>query len=227
MDGNRWIVVTGVTRGLGRELAIRFAERGHRVCGCGRDEGALASLQKQLGDAHRFDRVDVGSDPDVAAWAARVDSGWRAPSLLINNAALINHPSDLWRVPVDEFDAVIDVNIKGVANVIRHFVPGMVASGEGVIVNLSSGWGRSTSPGMAPYCATKWAIEGMTQALAAELPGGIAAVALNPGIIDTDMLRIAFGSGAASYEGAEEWSRRAAERMLSFSAADNGASASI
>jgi NADP-dependent 3-hydroxy acid dehydrogenase YdfG len=61
---------------------------------------------------------------------------------------------------------LIDVNIKGVANVIRYFVPAMIERGSGVIVNFSSYWGRSTAAEVAPYCATKWAIEGLTRALA-------------------------------------------------------------
>ena len=80
----------------------------------------------------------------------------------------------------------MDVNIKGTVNVIRHFVPAMVERRRGVIVNFSSGWGRSTRAEVAPYCATKWAIEGFTQALAQELPPGMAAVPLNPGIINTE-----------------------------------------
>ena len=91
------------------------------------------------------------------------------------------------------FPQVIDVNLKGMANVIRHFVPAMVKNKSGVIVNFSSGWGRSTDAEVAPYCATKWAIEGLTQALAQELPPGMAAVPLNPGIINTGMLRSCFG----------------------------------
>ena len=82
---------------------------------------------------------------------------------------------------------VCSENIKGVASVIRYFTPAMIDRGTGVIVNFSSGWGRSTSPEVAPYCATKWAIEGLTGALSQELPAGLAAVALNPGVIDTDM----------------------------------------
>ena len=74
-----------------------------------------------------------------------------------------------------------------------------------MIVNFSSGWGRSTSAEVAPYCATKWAIEGLSQALAQELPKGMACVALNPGIIDTEMLRSCFGESAASYPDAAEW----------------------
>src|SRR5205823_14154043 len=105
--------------------------------------------------------------------------------LLLNNAALINRSAVFWKVPVEEFDRLVDVNIKGVANVLRHFVPAMVARRRGVIVNFSSGWGRSVSPEEAPYCATKWAIEGLTLALAHELPRGVAALPLNPGVIDT------------------------------------------
>ena len=68
-----------------------------------------------------------------------------------------------------------------------------------MIVNFSSGWGRSVDAEVAPYCATKWAIEGLTQALARELPPGLCAVPLNPGVIDTDMLRSCFGGSAGGY----------------------------
>jgi NAD(P)-dependent dehydrogenase (short-subunit alcohol dehydrogenase family) len=128
----------------------------------------------------------------------------------------------LWEVPAEEFDAVVDVNIKGVANVLRAFLPAMVARKTGVVVNFSSGWGRGTSPEVAPYCATKWAIEGLTRALAQELPRGMAAVPLNPGIIDTDMLRSCFGESAGSYPGPQEWAKKAAPFLLRLGPADNG-----
>ena len=125
-------------------------------------------------------------------------------------------------MPVAEFDAVIDINIKGTVNVIRHFLPRMLERGSGVIVNFSSGWGRSTSSDVAPYCATKWAIEGLTRALAQELPHGMAAVPLNPGIIDTDMLRTCFGSGAGSYPNAQQWAEKAVPFLLGLGPKDNG-----
>ena len=117
---------------------------------------------------------------------------------------------------------MVDVNIKGVANVIRHFVPAMIKQGRGVIVNFSSGWGRSTDAEVAPYCATKWAIEGLTQSLAQELPPGMAAVPLNPGIINTDMLQSCFAGGANSYPTAEEWAKTAVPFLLKINSADNG-----
>ena len=218
--GGKLVVITGVTRGLGRAMAEEFARHGHTVAGCGRSE--LANLREKLGHPHRFESVDVASDGAVAAWAKDVIASMGAPDLLVNNAAIINRNAPLWKVSAKEFSDVIDVNIKGVTNVIRHFLPAMVERGSGIVVNFSSGWGRSTDAEVAPYCATKWAIEGLTQALAQELPAGIAAVALNPGIIDTDMLRSCFGGSASSYPGPREWAKRAVPFLLKLSARDNG-----
>ena len=121
------------------------------------------------------------------------------PDLLINNAAVINKNARLWEVTAREFGEVIDVNVKGIANVIRYLAPEMVRRKTGVIVNISSGWGRSTDAEVAPYCASKWAIEGLTMAMAQELPSGMAAVPLNPGIINTEMLQSCFGQSADHY----------------------------
>src|SRR6185295_13693595 len=145
-----------------------------------------------------------------------------APDLLINNAAVMNRLAPLWEQEDREFTRLVDVNIRGVQNVIRHFVPAMVAKKKGVIVNLSSGWGRSVARDVGPYCASKWAIEGLTKALAEELPKGMAAIALNPGVIDTDMLRSCWADGAAAYPKAEKWAKAAAPIILGFGPKDNG-----
>ena len=166
--------------------------------------------------------MDVASDEQVAAWARCILQSHGAPDLLLNNAALINRNAPLWEVSAKEFSDIIDVNIKGVANVIRHFVPVMVARSSGVIVNFSSGWGRSTDAEVAPYCATKWAIEGLTQSLAQELPSGMAAVPLNPGIIDTDMLRSCFGGSSTSYPSPSKWAKVTVPFLLGISAKNNG-----
>jgi NAD(P)-dependent dehydrogenase (short-subunit alcohol dehydrogenase family) len=139
----------------------------------------------------------------------------------------MNRPAPLWEVPAAEFDALTRVNINGTVNVIRHVTPALVKAGNGVIVNFSSEWGRSTAPEVAPYCATKWAIEGLTRSLAQELPKGIAAVALNPGIIDTEMLRTCWAEGASSYPAPEEWVKRAVPFLLSLGAKDNGKALSV
>jgi NAD(P)-dependent dehydrogenase (short-subunit alcohol dehydrogenase family) len=221
------IVITGVTRGLGRALAEWYIANGHTVAGCGRSGPAIFDLRFTHPEPNSFDAVDVSQPVKVSLWAERVLGSLGAPDFLINNAGLINAPAPLWKVPADEFGKVISVNIVGVANVIRAFVPAMVERGQGVVVNLSSGWGRSVAPEVAPYCATKWAIEGLTKALAEELPKGMAAVPLNPGIIDTDMLRQCFSDGAASYPKAAEWAKTAAPFILGLGPRDNGRSASV
>lgn len=216
------ILITGVSRGCGRALAEEFIRLGHTVVGCGRSEKEITALQKQFAAPNAFSVVDVADDAQVAAWAKRVLAAHSVPDLLLNNAAVINRNAPLWLVPADEFSRVIDVNLKGVVNVIRHFVPAMMAQRRGVIVNFSSGWGRSADAEVAPYCATKWAIEGLTQSLAQELPQGLAAVPLNPGIINTDMLRSCFGGNAFSYPSPEKWAKSAAPFLLKLDSSDNG-----
>ena len=227
MENRKIVVMTGVTRGLGRAMTLEFVRSGHTVCGCGRTDRAIQELRDEYGSPHRFDGVDVADDAAVAAWAGELLADGIVPDLLINNAALINRSAPIWEVDAAEFSDVIDVNIKGVANVLRPFVPAMIARSRGVIVNFSSGWGRSTSPEVAPYCASKWAIEGLTQALAQELPRGLAAVPLNPGVIDTEMLRSCFGEGALAYPKASEWARRAVPFLLGINSGHNGRSLSV
>lgn len=219
---NKLILITGVSRGLGRAMTDEFIRLGHTVVGCGRSESAVAGLKKQFRPPNDFTVCDVSLDEEVAAWAKNVLSSCGPPDLLLNNAALIARSAPLWKVPAKEFSDVIDVNIKGVANVIRHFVPAMVARRSGIIVNFSSGWGRSADAEVAPYCATKWAIEGLTNSLSQELPPGMAAIPLNPGIIDTDMLRSCFGGSSSSYPGANEWAKAAVPFLLKMTAEDNG-----
>tara|TARA_B100001123_G_scaffold418161_1_gene521805 strand:- start:196 stop:897 length:702 start_codon:yes stop_codon:yes gene_type:complete len=227
INTNKVVVITGVGRGLGRAMAKEFVAQGHRVAGCSRNDKKLLSLEKELGGPNIFSRVNVADDSSVKQWAENVIKELGAPDLLLNNAALINTNRFLWDLSAKEFDEVVDVNIKGVANVIRHFVKPMSKAGRGMIVNFSSGWGRSASPQVAPYCATKWAIEGMTQSLAQELPEGLAAVPLNPGIINTDMLQSCFGPSAADFPSSEEWATIAIPFLLGLSSKNNGQSLTV
>lgn len=206
MASMKHVVITGASRGLGRAMAMGLAADGWTVSGCGTDAAALQSLAKELGPDHQVQTCDVTDPAAVEEFAAAVVIRFGAPGLVISNAT-INPNKPLWEVTAEEFARVIDVNLKGVHNVIRGFLPAMIGRGKGVVVNFSSGWGRGTSPEVAPYCATKWGIEGLTAALAQELPNGLAAVALNPGIIDTRMLRSCFGDGAGSYPTPQEWAK--------------------
>ena len=221
------VFITGATRGCGRAMVERFIESGHTVVGCGRSESHVVELRKQFGAPHRFDVVDVSDDRQVATWARSVIEAGLVPDLLLNNAAVMNQTAPLWTIPADEFDRLMQVNVCGVANVIRHVVPAMVERQRGVIVNFSSGWGRSTSPEVAPYCASKYAIEGLSLALAQELPSGMASIPLNPGIINTEMLQSCWSDGASRYPTPDRWSRTAVPFLLSLGPKDNGQSLSV
>ncbi|MBW4638703.1 MAG: SDR family NAD(P)-dependent oxidoreductase [Gloeocapsa sp. UFS-A4-WI-NPMV-4B04] len=221
------IVITGASRGLGFAMSEQFIQLGHTVLGCTRNSEAVQKLQQKFGSPHNFTAVDVSNEQQVKAWAENLLTNYSPPDLIINNAGVINNLAPLWQVPSEEFSYLIDVNIKGVANIIRHFVPAMIDKKSGIIVNFSSGWGRSTSPDVAPYCASKWAIEGLTQSLAQELPAGIAAIALNPGIIHTDMLDICFGESAAAYTSTKKWVKKAVPFLLQLKPSNNGMSLTV
>lgn len=221
-NATRRIVITGVSRGLGRSLIGGLVERGHTVCGCARSIAAVERLQQRWPAPNQFRCVDVADEMAVAAWAEQVIDTVGPPDLLLNNAAITSKNTQLWKVPSEVFSQVIDTNIKGVVHVLRHFVPSMVERGEGIIVNFSSGWGRSVSAEVAPYCATKWAIEGLTRVLALELPAGMAAVPVNPGIINTRLLQTCFGEAAHSYVDPQTWSQTAIPFLLRLGPKENG-----
>lgn len=222
MKSEKVVLITGVSRGLGRAMVREFHAAGWTVAGCARSADAIQQLRQEFAAPHSFAQVDVTQDKAVKQFCERVLNEVGTPDLVLNNAALINANAPLWEVPAAEFDAVIDANIKGPAAIIRHCAPAMLRRGSGVIVNFSSGWGRSTSPDVAPYCATKWAMEGLSQAMAQETGGKVAVVALNPGIIDTDMLRSCFGEDSSAYPRAEAWAKKAVPFLMKLGPKDNG-----
>lgn len=217
------IWLTGCTSGLGKALLSEFTEAGHTLVGCGRNEIELQKLGEEF-RTHHFFSCDVTSDQQAAHFCAQALDATGPPDLLINNAAMINDPAPLWEISAEDFDLLIATNVSGVANLCRHALPPMIAQEKGIIVNLSSGWGRSVSPEVAPYCASKWAIEGLTKALAEELPTDLATVAVNPGIIATKMLQQCMGEAAADYPSAESWAVTAAPFLTAITTGQNGQS---
>jgi NAD(P)-dependent dehydrogenase (short-subunit alcohol dehydrogenase family) len=220
------IILTGCTRGLGRAMTFFFANHGFAVHGCGTSEASLEELRSSHPFPHSFSRVDLADDAAVARWAKSI-LAYGTPKFLINNAARIARNAPLWELSAEEINTVVDVNLKGSIHTIRYFVPAMIAQGNGVVVNFSSGWGRSTSPAVAIYCATKFAIEGLTASLAQDLPKGLAVVALNPGVINTDMLASCFGKSADDSPSPEEWVQTAGPFVLGLGSKDNGKSLSV
>ncbi|EEF34556.1 NADPH-dependent pterin aldehyde reductase isoform X2 [Ricinus communis] len=229
--GGKKVMITGVSKGLGRALALELAKRGHTVIGCSRAQDKLNSLQSELPSDHNNHHLllnaDVSSNSSVEELAKAIMEKKGVPDIIVNNAGTINKNNKIWEVPVEEFDTVIDTNVKGIANVLRHFIPLMLPNKQGIIVNMSSGWGRSGAALVAPYCASKWAVEGMSRSVAKELPDGMAVVALNPGVIHTEMLQSCFGTSASLYQAPDAWALKAATMILNLTGADNGASLTV
>ena len=219
---NKLLCVSGCSRGLGRALAIEFSTREWRVAGGARDTHSLDQLRQTLGTDNHLQTLDVTNPGEVDSFSRNVIEKLGCPDLLVNNAGMINANAKLKDVGPEEFAQVLSTNLGGTHNMIRAFLPFMEKEGKGVIVNFSSYWGKSAAPEVGPYCASKWGVEGLTQSLAQELPSGLSAVALNPGIIDTDMLRSCFGEQAASYETPAAWAAQAADCLIGLGVSDNG-----
>ncbi len=217
------IWLTGCTAGLGRALVSEFVNAGHTVIGGGRNDLELIKLCEKFTNSY-FLKLDVANEESARLFCQGAIQVNGAPDLLINNAAIINKPAPLWEISANEFDQVTAININGIANIIRYTVPAMLSNNRGIIANLSSGWGRGSSPEVAPYCASKWAIEGLTQALSQELPDNLAAIAVNPGVINTDMLQTVYGENANHHRTPEEWAKTAAPFFSSLTISQNGQS---
>jgi len=203
-------------------MAVEFHSRGWNVTGCARSTDPLIELSTRLVNSCFFQSVDITKPTEVENFAQSVIQNVGVPDLLVNNAGVINQNARLTEISPEEFASVLSVNLGGIHNMIRTFVPIMEEQGHGVIANFSSYWGQSAAPEVGPYCASKWGVEGLTRSLAQELPDGLTAVAFNPGIIDTDMLRSCFGEGAASHEKPAEWAKHAVDRLEQISPSDNG-----
>lgn len=232
MTEKKLVVITGATKGIGLELARKFIDCGWRVAACGRSVKVTEELQNTYGPENLFSRVDIKDDRSVAKWSDEVASKMGIPSILINNAALINSPRVLWEIPSSEFSDIMNTNVLGMVNVLRHFIPLMLQKKEGTIINISSGWGITGkvtfSPywagwgNFSPYCASKFAVEGLTQSLSQELPEGLIAITLTPGASNTDMLHKALPEEANQYRAANEWAEIMVPFILNIKPSDSG-----
>ena len=219
---SKLVCISGCSKGLGRAMAIEFHSRGWRVAGGARNAEALEKLDKEIGDLCFFQAFDVSKSGEVENFAQSVEENLGVPDLLVNNAGIINKNAPLTQISPEEFASVLSINLGGIHNMIRSFVPRMEKQGHGIIANFSSYWGQSTAPEVGPYCTSKWGVEGLSRSLAQELPSGLTSVAFNPGIINTDMLRSCFGETATSYEKPESWVKKAVNALERICPSDNG-----
>ncbi|MCX7322702.1 MAG: SDR family NAD(P)-dependent oxidoreductase [Hyphomicrobiales bacterium] len=193
-------IVTGAANGIGKAIALRLSAEGCAVALWDMDEQRLRSTLEELGEGrgHSAHVVDVSGVDAVKAAFAATTTGWgTAPDILVNNAGIGRLASILDVTPVD-FDRTLAVNVGGTFNCCHAIVPSMRANGGGQIINMASWFGKSGRPNSLAYCASKFAIIGMTQSMAIDLSAyGIRVNAVCPGTIDnTDMRKQADAEAA-------------------------------
>ena len=181
-------IVTGAGGTIGEAVARRFAEEGARVALIDRDVEAVASVADELGDAAFALTADVTKETDVARYAAAVADRFGAVDIFFNNAGIAGPVLPLASLTVDDFDAVMAVNVRGVFLGLKHVMP--VMTDEGSVIVTSSIAGLRGSAGLGAYCASKHAVMGLVTTAAIEFaPRRIRVNAINPGPVDGRMMR--------------------------------------
>ena len=201
-------LITGAGRGIGRAIARTFARNGARIAVTGRTqesrERVTAEIVASGGEARPFE-LDVTQDNEVVRAVAEVLSDWGRIDILVNNAGIIQYDSPVWATTVEEWDAMMAVNLRGMFLCCRAVVPHMMERNQGVIINIGSSSGRMADHEYGPYTATKWGVVGYTVSLARSLrPSGIRVNGINPGWVDTDMSRAVEPQGDPDWSTAEE-----------------------
>lgn len=182
------VLVTGASRGIGRAIALRFAQEGCFVIGTATSEQGVASINEYLADYDGVGRVlDVCSSEQVESLFDELDSMYGSLQVLVNNAG-VTQDGLLMRMSEAQWDKVIDTNLTSVYRMCRRAVKGMMKARFGRIINVSSVVGQMGNAGQTNYAASKAGLEGFTRSLAREIGSrGVTVNCVAPGFIETDM----------------------------------------
>ncbi len=215
-------VVTGAGRGIGRAIALALARRGHDVVLLGRAHDELEEVAAAIQREHRSAlalRCDVTSASDLEAARAETLRVFGAPAVVVANAGIVRRAA-VHEHSEEDWDAVVDVNLKGTFLTARAFLPSMLEARSGRFIALGSISGTLGTARQSAYCAAKWGVVGFVKSLAEELRGtGLQALCILPGSVDTKMLE---GSGFPPQMTAEEVASLVVYAALDAPAAMNG-----
>jgi 3-hydroxy acid dehydrogenase / malonic semialdehyde reductase len=193
----RTVFVTGASSGIGQACATAFAAAGARVLMCARRRARLEALCVQLrqdfdSDVFAFD-LDVQNRQSVADVVAGLPEEWKAIDVLVNNAGLSRGLVPLQDGLIDDWEEMIDTNVKGLLYVSRAILPGMIERGSGHVINIGSIAGREVYPNGAAYCASKYAVTALTKGMRLDLNGsGVQVSTVDPGLVNTEFSSVRF-----------------------------------
>jgi 3-hydroxy acid dehydrogenase/malonic semialdehyde reductase len=194
---NKIVFVTGATAGIGAATALEFAKLGAKIMICGRRAEKLEAFIPQLREAgapdvHTF-VLDVQSREAVATALAAIPEEWEAVDVLVNNAGLSRGLTKLYEDDIQNWEEMIDTNVKGLLYVTRAIVPGMVARSSGHVINLGSIAGHAAYPQGGVYCATKAAERFISDGLRIDLNGTpVRVTTVDPGMVETEFSLVRF-----------------------------------
>ena len=183
------VIITGASSGLGEATARRLAKNGAKLMLAARREERLKELVAEIkkeGGTAKYQVTDVTDKSQVEALAKATHQAYERIDVLVNNAGLMPL-SPLDEVKVDEWDKMVDVNIKGVLYAIAAVLPIMRQQKSGHIINLSSVAGHKVFPGGTVYCATKFAVKAISEGIRLESNGEIRSTNISPGAVDTEL----------------------------------------
>ncbi len=198
---DKTVFVTGASSGIGESTARAFAGLGARVLLCARRSERLEKLARALESDYKvavhYFRLDVRDQPAVDRAVAGLPTEWRAIDVLVNNAGLSRGLDKLPAGLLDDWQEMIDTNVKGLLFVSRAVIPGMVERGRGHIINIGSIAGHEVYPGGAVYCASKFAVRALSKGLRLDLSGTPIRVSeVAPGMVETEFSLVRFHGDA-------------------------------
>jgi len=190
----KWTFITGATAGIGKAVAKIFAESGSNLVINGRRKNRLEELRQQLEKHYNIDVVLAPFDVRDRESAQKFLENFSEPvNILVNNAGLAKGVDAVFDADHDDWDAMVDTNIKGVLNMTRLISPQMKDRNEGHIINIGSIAGHESYPGGSVYCATKHAVKGFTEATKKDLHGTNVRVSMvSPGLVETEFSEVRF-----------------------------------
>jgi NADP-dependent 3-hydroxy acid dehydrogenase YdfG len=188
-------LITGATSGIGEATARLLARHPYKLILCGRREDRLQKLKEELAASTDVTTLafDVRERSDVQQAFTRLPEAWKAIDVLINNAGNAHGMDPIQTGSLDDWDAMMDINVKGLLYVSNEVIPGMTKRSAGHIVNLGSIAGKEVYPNGNVYCASKFAVDALTKGMRMDLnPFGIKVTSINPGLVDTEFSVVRF-----------------------------------
>ncbi|MFN3758764.1 MAG: SDR family NAD(P)-dependent oxidoreductase [Algoriphagus aquaeductus] len=188
-------LITGATSGIGKASAITLAKMGYDIIATGRREDRLDELEKEIPSGVRFLPLvfDVRDREKVGEILGNLPANWAAVDVLINNAGNAHGLDPIQTGNLDDWDAMMDINVKGLLYVSKAIIPGMTERKSGIIINIGSIAGKEVYPNGNVYCGSKHAVDAITKGMRLDLnPFGIKVIGIHPGLVETEFSLVRF-----------------------------------